>query len=90
MIFLLIVLFGPLLVGFVFTIIIYAGGMIILAIPGVIVSTLLFVLGEELKSNLLKWIAFISLVLWILYVMKKIDNRMSENIEKRSRRKREY
>lgn len=85
MIVLLVALFCPLLVGLVFTIIFYAGGMIILAISGVIVSSLLFALGEELKSNLLKWIAFISLVLWVVYVVKRIDDRTIDNIKKRNR-----
>lgn len=86
MIFILIAIFCPLLVGLVFTILFHAGYFIVIMIPGLIVSSLLFALGEELKSSLIKWIAFTCLVLWIVYVMKKIDDRMDENIKKRNRR----
>jgi len=48
--------------------------------PGLIVCSLLFVWGEELKSPLLIWLSFIFFVVWFIYVMKKIDNHIDRKI----------
>lgn len=51
--------------------------------PGIIVCSLLFVWGTELKSPLLIWLSFIFSIVWFIYVMKKIDYLICGKIDKK-------
>ncbi len=80
MIYILLLIACPLLVVLFLVYLLNIFYILALITPGLIVCSLLFVLGEEFKSPLLIWLSFIFFAIWFIYVMKKIDNHIDRKI----------